>query len=632
MGAVFGKCSLKCVARAIMLGWTVFLFAWAVWQIMDENRQVLESAHIQAADSFEKDLVYRRWIAGHGGVYVPVTEKTPPNPYLSHMTNRDVTTTSGLKLTMMNPAYMTRQVHELGYAQYGHRGHITSLNPIRPENMPDQWEAKALRAFEGGETEVSEKAKIGDLEYLRMMRPMVTEASCLKCHAAQGYQVGDMRGGISVAVPLAPLQKSMRRQMKSMIIGFVFVWILGIGGIYAAGSQIKLRLRQQAEAAAMARDREERYRVLFEGSRDAIMTLEPPSWSFTSGNPACIEMFGAKDEADFTSYPPWKLSPERQPDGRLSGDKAKEMIECAMRDGSNFFEWTHTRITGEEFPATVLLARLEVKGEAFLQATVRDISAQKNMEKEKRVLDEQMRQKQKMAAVGTLARGAAHEINNPLNGIMNYAQLIKDQSVSGSEPAEFSNEIIEESKRIASIVRGIMSFSKGHDEVRISAGVRDLLEPTLHLMGGALAVDKITLEQVIPDGLPAVFCQVSLMREVLASLISNAQDALNERYPKGNKDKILIITAEQAEQGGKRFLRIILEDHGNGIPPEIRERVFDAFFTTKERASINGFIGRGLGLTAALHIARENGGDLKEESEPGKYARFILDLPVADIA
>ena len=122
---------------------------------------------------------------------------------------------------------------------------------------------------------------------------------------------------------------------------------------------------------------EKRFHSLFDSSRDAIMTLEPPSWSFTSGNPACVEMFGAKDESDFTSHPPWELSPERQPDGSSSGEKAKEMIEIAMRDGSNFFEWTHRRITGEEFAASVLLTRMQIGGGSFLQATVRDTTEQK---------------------------------------------------------------------------------------------------------------------------------------------------------------------------------------------------------------------------------------------------------------
>ena len=141
----------------------------------------------------------------------------------------------------------------------------------------------------------------------------------------------------------------------------------------------------------LLRESEEKYRALYESSRDALMILEPPSWGFTSGNPATVEMFQAKDEQEFISYGPGHLSPERQPDGRDSGEKAGEMIGTALREGSHFFEWTHKRIHGEEFPATVLLTRMEQGGRSFLQATVRDITAQKRAEAALKESEEQFR-------------------------------------------------------------------------------------------------------------------------------------------------------------------------------------------------------------------------------------------------
>ena len=139
-------------------------------------------------------------------------------------------------------------------------------------------------------------------------------------------------------------------------------------------------ISERRQIEAVLRESEQRYRVLFESSRDAIMTLEPPSWRFTTGNPATVKLFGAKDEPEFVSRGPWQLSPDRQPDGRESAGKAREMIETAMRNGSHLFEWTHRRISGEEFPATVLLSRMQSAGTVFLQATVRDISEQKRAE------------------------------------------------------------------------------------------------------------------------------------------------------------------------------------------------------------------------------------------------------------
>jgi PAS domain S-box-containing protein len=142
--------------------------------------------------------------------------------------------------------------------------------------------------------------------------------------------------------------------------------------------------RKQAEEALQRS--EAKYRALFESSRDAIMILLPPDWRFTSANAATVELFGAKDEKEFTSLEPWGVSPERQPDGEHSSVKAQRMIATAMEKGSHFFEWTHQRITGEAFSATVLLTRVELEGKAGLQATVRDVTEHKRAEEKTVVL------------------------------------------------------------------------------------------------------------------------------------------------------------------------------------------------------------------------------------------------------
>ncbi len=125
---------------------------------------------------------------------------------------------------------------------------------------------------------------------------------------------------------------------------------------------------------------EERHRLFFEQSRDAMMTLAPPVWKFTSGNPAARAMFGAKDEAEFTALGPWDVSPERQPDGRPSDEEARAAIATAMREGSHFFDWTHRTLDGRDFPTTVLLTRMVMAGQTFVQAIVRDITAQRQAE------------------------------------------------------------------------------------------------------------------------------------------------------------------------------------------------------------------------------------------------------------
>jgi len=153
------------------------------------------------------------------------------------------------------------------------------------------------------------------------------------------------------------------------------------GQLHAVGIIRDITERKHAED--ILKESEERHRVLFDSSRDAMMFLEPPSWNFTTGNPATVKMFKARNVEEFISCGPGDLSPEYQPDGRTSAEKAKEMIETAMREGSHFFEWIHKRLDGTSFSTTVLLNRMEIKGRRFLQATVRDITEQKQVETER---------------------------------------------------------------------------------------------------------------------------------------------------------------------------------------------------------------------------------------------------------
>jgi signal transduction histidine kinase len=171
-------------------------------------------------------VLTRAWNAGHGGVYVPVSEQVQPNPYLKHP-RRDLTTDDGRRLTMINPAFMTRQISELAQKKGGTVFHITSLKPIRPANAPDGWERAALTAFEAGGKEVTEVVQAaGAPALLRYMAPLKVDPPCMACHAVQGYRVGDIRGGISVSQPFEPVLQASRHALKQTRLNHVGVFLL----------------------------------------------------------------------------------------------------------------------------------------------------------------------------------------------------------------------------------------------------------------------------------------------------------------------------------------------------------------------------------------------------------------------
>ena len=231
---------LKKYLLTLVLIWTLGIIASLGWNIYQLRQSILRVARTSAEISYEKDIIYRRWVSKQGGVYVPVSEMTPANPYLK-VPNRDITTSDGLSLTLVNPAYMSRQVNELATEMNHFRGHITSLNPIRPENRPDPWETEALKTFERATKETGSIKMTSGKEYFRFMRPFVTEKDCLKCHAAQGYKEGDIRGGISISIPMKPLRAIERSRIVELTLAHSFLCLIGLVGI-VGGTR---RLRRQ---------------------------------------------------------------------------------------------------------------------------------------------------------------------------------------------------------------------------------------------------------------------------------------------------------------------------------------------------------------------------------------------------
>jgi PAS domain S-box-containing protein len=242
-------------------------------------------------------------------------------------------------------------------------------------------------------------------------------------------------------------------------------------------------------------------------------------------------------------------------------------------------------------------------------------------EAERTRLEARLRQQQKLEAIGTLASGVAHEINNPITGIMNYAQLIAD-AAPGSKAGEYAGEIVRETERVATIVRNLLQFARQEKPSHSRARVADILERTLSLLRAVLRRDQITLEVDVPEDLPSLKCRSQQIQQVLMNLLTNARDALNERYPGYHPDKTIRVTVRPFEQDGRRWLRVTVADQGNGIPGDIRERIFDPFFTTKPRDQ-----GTGLGLSISHGIVKDHQGALHFETEPGVGTQFHLDLP-----
>ncbi len=216
------------VVMTMVVGYSYF------WNIQNIKEGKLELALQEAQANWNKDAAFRRWATGHGGIYVTPDERTPPNPALAHIPDRDVVTTSGKKLTLMNPAYMMRQMTEEFEADYGIKGKITGKRQLNPINRPDSWELQALNLFESEQhDQVVEQTDINGEPYLRYMKPMYMTAGCVKCHAVLGYKDGDLRGGVSIAIPLTPYFAAAEESNRGIFTTHAIVWLIGSLAIIA---------------------------------------------------------------------------------------------------------------------------------------------------------------------------------------------------------------------------------------------------------------------------------------------------------------------------------------------------------------------------------------------------------------
>ncbi len=265
---------LKKTFFILMAFWTFAIGLFLTLSIIEEKNTVFSIAAKECKTGFVKDVQYRLWATKHGGVYVPQSEDTPPNPYLSHIPERDITTPSGKKLTLMNPAYMTRQVFEISKERFGYKGHITSLNPLRKENSADDWEKKSLTSFEHGVNEVLEIVDLNGEPHIRFMSPFITEKGCLKCHASQGYKVGEIRGGISISLPWKPFNKMFWSQMQGNLIRYIGIWLIGICGLVFAYKKMKINISDKERLNEEVKNNERMLDSLLNGIKESALLID----------------------------------------------------------------------------------------------------------------------------------------------------------------------------------------------------------------------------------------------------------------------------------------------------------------------------------------------------------------------
>jgi PAS domain S-box-containing protein/putative nucleotidyltransferase with HDIG domain len=357
-GSLSQLVQLKRNLKTIMFAWSLIIAASLIWNLRQQTHTNSTQLKSQVEAIHSINMEYRNWIIHNGGVYVPVTDQTKPSPWLSHIPDRDIKTPSGKQLTLLNSSYVFRLVQENMAANGAEvKLHISSLKPINPMNKADAWETDALESFAKG---IKEKATI-DVDkdgksYFRFMRPMVTESYCLKCHARYGDKIGDIRGGVSISLPIDSVIAAANAERNSLLLGHGLIWSLGLFGLFIGG-------RRQKQSILAIEESEAQVTLLTNSIAHAIYGVDLDG-KCTFANDACIEILGFNHQAELLGEEMHSLMKHSHKDGSMCLKEECRILR-ALRDGKSVHveHEMFGRKNGTFFPVTYWAYPVVLEGE-----------------------------------------------------------------------------------------------------------------------------------------------------------------------------------------------------------------------------------------------------------------------------
>lgn len=384
-------------------------------------------------------------------------------------------------------------------------------------------------------------------------------------------------------------------------------------------------------AETTLRESEQKYRTLIEQSDEAIFLIYGNHFEIV--NRKFEELFGVTEA--IANSPDFVFTNIVAPKSR------KLVLERARKESegeklSPRYEFTALDRAGREIEVELSVSYPAYRGGLATQGVLRDITEQKRAEAERAMFQAQMFQSAKLASVGELAAGVAHEINNPIFVIREYADLMLEETPSIHPSYPMLQTIINQSDRIASIVRNLLTFARPDDTHFSPVQLENVWRPVHNLIGQSLLKHNIQLRVDFSTDLPSLKGSSQQLQQVLLNLVLNAKDALNEKYPDSHPDKCITLSARTAQDSwlhvpasapgfpARQVIRLTVRDEGIGIAPDYLEQLFTPFFTTKRPNR-----GTGLGLSISHKIIENHQGRIEVNSEPGVWTEFVVILPVS---
>jgi PAS domain S-box-containing protein len=363
-----------------------------------------------------------------------------------------------------------------------------------------------------------------------------------------------------------------------------------------------------------------RYRTLIESAPEAIVVLDLGLGRFVEHNQKAVDMFGWPAE-ELANKSPVDISAEFQADGRRSADAAAGYLHQAVVEGTAFFEWIHRSRDGRDIPCEIRLARLPDPSRILIRGSIADIT-------DRLQLEAQLRQAQKMEAIGQLAGGVAHDFNNLLTVIAGYCGILLDRLPPDDPLRSDVRAIADAGHRAASLTQRLLAFSRRAVLTPKVIDINSVVRETEHILRRLIGEDILLTVALLPGG-GLVKVDPGHLGQVLINLAVNARDAL----PGGGG---LTIRTERVDLSGAvsmsgqempagHYLRLVVSDTGHGMSPDVKSRIFEPFFTTKGVGK-----GTGLGLAVVHGFVKQSGGYIEVDSEEGQGSTFSISLPLVE--
>jgi signal transduction histidine kinase len=498
------------IGAIISVSYMIFLYRTS---IVDNELIILQAQH-QARMLYNQVLITRQWVAEHNGVFVIRQETVDSNPFLDLPSIWDQ---SGNEYVMRNPAMVTRELSEYSNNQGLGSFRVTSLKPVNPANLPDEYEKQCMIEFKEGTVESVKIQNSVNGRVVRYMAPLDVNDSCLGCHARHGYSQGDIRGALSITIPIAWADEKMKENNKALFfIGLVSFVLVSITLLIMFNTLVVNRLNRLS--AAM----------------NSFPETEPDQLLLPTGD----------DEI---------------------GDLSEQFFELCNR-----------------------------------------------LEEYQSVLDKTRQQtlfNEKMASIGILSAGIAHEVNNPLGGMLNCVKSMRENPQDREMHERYLPLLDKGLKRIEHTMRQLLNFGRQEPLQLRKIDVGALLGECLELLSYKLK--GITIEQNNQIN-EECYVDAEALKQIFVNLGLNAIQAM----PDGG---MLKIHSKMIEQD----LIFTFKDTGTGIAKDIISHIFDPFFTTKDVG-----VGTGLGLSVTYSLIGKMKGTVEVESEPGIGTQFTVTIPV----